>query len=112
MNLTKVRSPFALTKEYVLTPKPVFCQRLIAQSDKERTLHHAIRSGRATVGHSPHEHVGRLLVHESKVPEIVMSSLPLRHLGVWLGLDSVYQVWELDALLNEEHWNILDVCQP
>lgn len=44
---------------------------------------------------------------ELEVPEVVVCTLCLRHSIVWFRLTSVDNVWELDRVLYEEHWNVV-----
>jgi hypothetical protein len=46
-------------------------------------------------------------VQVHKVPEVVVGCLGLRNLVVWLRLDSVNEIWELDSILNEEHRDVI-----
>lgn len=51
--------------------------------------------------------MSRLLVHEHKVPEVIVCRLCLWHFIVWFWLDSMHNINKLDAVLNEEDWNVI-----
>lgn len=73
-----------------------------------KTLHHSIRSRNGPVGKNPHAHRGGLRAQTHPVPRIVVSRLSLRNLVVRLGFERVYQIGELNRILNEENG---DICR-
>ena len=71
------------------------------------TLHRAVRARDGAVGHDPHEHVGGLGVQRHEIPERVVCRLRLRDLDVRMWLRGVDDVRELDAVLDEEHRDVV-----
>lgn len=43
----------------------------------------------------------------NKIPKVVMSTLSLRHLIMWLRLDSVNKIREFDGILDEENGDVV-----
>ena len=70
-------------------------------------LHGAEAEGDGPVRHGPGHHMGGLGVQADEVPEGVVRRLGLGNLAGLLGLHRVDQVGELDAVLNEEHRNVV-----
>ena len=70
-------------------------------------LHVAVRAGDGAVGHRPDRVVLRLGVQRDEVPEGVVRRLRLGDLTVGVGLGGVDDVGELDAVLDEEHRDVV-----
>src|SRR4029077_18350226 len=71
------------------------------------SLHRPEGPGDTAVAHVPEDVVGGFGVKGYEVPERVVSGLRLRDLAVGLRLGGVNDVWELDAVLNEEHGHVV-----
>ena len=70
-------------------------------------LHGGVTAWNRPVGHLPHEHV-RGLGHEGhKIPKGIVCAGSLRHLVVWLRLDSMDEIGKLDGVLNEKHRHVV-----
>lgn len=72
-----------------------------------KALHHTIRARDCAVRLGPHEHVGSFSVQELEVPEVVVSRLSLGDLVVGLRLAGVYNIGELDCILDEKDRNVV-----
>jgi hypothetical protein len=72
-----------------------------------KSLHHAIASWDCSIGHRPHEHVGRFRHQRCPVPESVMSAACLRKGSVGFHLYRVYEIGKFDRVLDKEDWNIV-----
>ena len=70
-------------------------------------LHRGVRPRDRTVRHRPHEHVRRLRLQGHEVPERVVRRLRLGDLTIRLRLRRVDEVRELDAVLDEEHRDVV-----
>ena len=91
-NFTRVVLPSALTKP----------ERVDAEA-----FHGPVGAGDAAVGHVPHGVGLRLGVQGDEVPERVVGALGLRDLPVGVRLGGVDDVRELDAVLDEEHRDVV-----
>lgn len=78
-----------------------------SESVDTEALHVSERSGDSSVRKDPLLHVGGLGVERHKVPGVVVGSLSLGDLPVWLGLDGVNEIDELDGVLNEEDGHVV-----
>ena len=70
-------------------------------------LHVPVRAGDGPVGHRPDRVVLRLGVQRDEVPEGVVRRLRLGDLAVGVRLHGVDDVGELDAVLDEEHRDVV-----
>src|SRR5438128_1275769 len=71
------------------------------------SLHHSIAAGDRSIGHEPHQHVGRFWHQRYEIPERVMGRGSLRHTMMWLRLYRMDQIWELHRVLNEEDRDVV-----
>jgi hypothetical protein len=71
------------------------------------TLHGPVRPGDAAITHVPEDVMGGFGVQRHKVPERVVRRLCLRDLPIRMRLAGVNDVRELDAVLDEEHRNVV-----
>jgi hypothetical protein len=78
-----------------------------AEGVHAKTLHGSEGAGNASIAHVPEHVVGGLGVQRHEVPERVVCRLRLRDLTVGLGLSRVNDVGKLDAVLNEEHRDVV-----
>ena len=60
-----------------------------------------------SVGHGPHEHVGRFGREGGEVPKCVVCRLGLGDLTVGLGFRGMDQIGKLDPVLNEEDGDVV-----
>lgn len=70
-------------------------------------LHHAVAARQGPVRHQPHDGVQGLGLQGHEVPQRVVRRLGLRNLVVRFGFHRVHEVGELDAVLNEEHREVV-----
>lgn len=70
-------------------------------------FHHPVRAGYAAVGHIPQRVRGGLGVQGHEIPERVVRALRLRNLAIRMRLGGVNDVRKLDAVLDEEHRNVI-----
>ena len=70
-------------------------------------LHRPVRPGDAAITHIPEHVVGGFCVQRHEVPERVVCRLCLRDFPIGMGLAGVDDVRELDAVLDEEHRNVV-----
>ncbi len=78
-----------------------------AEGVNAETLHGAVRARDPPIAHVPHDVVGGLGVQRDEIPEGVVGRLRLRDLAVGVGLAGVDHVRELDAVLDEEHRDVV-----
>jgi hypothetical protein len=71
------------------------------------TLHGAVGPGDSSITHVPEDVVGGFGVQRHEIPERVVGGLRLRNLAVRMGLAGMNDVGEFDAVLNEEHRDVV-----
>src|SRR5579862_9714805 len=76
------------------------------------SFHHSKRTWNSTVGHSPHEHVGRFRHQRCEIPECIVCSLGLGEAAIGLRLRCMDQIGKFDRILNEEDWNVISYQVP
>ena len=78
-----------------------------AEGVDTETLHHAVGTRNAAVRHVPQGVVGGLGVQGDKIPEGVMRALGLWDVAVRVRFGGVDDIGELDAVLDEEHGDVV-----
>ena len=72
-----------------------------------KTFHHGITAGQGAVAHDPKNLVHAFRRQGNKIPEIIMRSRCLWHFVVGLRFDGMYQVGELNGILNKKHRDVV-----
>src|SRR5688500_11981427 len=78
-----------------------------SKSMNAEALHHSIRTWDRTIGHQPHDHVGRLRHQRDEIPESIMGRRGLRHFMMRLGLDGVYEIRKLRRVLYKKDRHVI-----